>query len=346
MTTPDKEAPDAAEAPYEHHRFEASQGQKPLRVDKFLVNFIEHASRNKIQQAAQAGHILVNDQAVKANHKVKAGDIVRVILSHPPHQGPISAEDIPLDIIYEDEQLLVVNKEANSVVHPGHGNWSGTLVNGLVYHFDKLPVSPHTLVRPGLVHRIDKGTSGLLVVAKTAHALNKLARQFFDKTTEREYLALVWGDLPQAQGTLRGRIGRNPKNRMQMAVLEDPEAGKAAVTHYRVVERFDYVTLISCRLETGRTHQIRAHLTHLGHPLFNDTRYGGDKILRGTRFSKYRQFVENNFKIMPRQALHAKTLGFIHPVTGQKMRFDSELPADFSTVIARWKNYTKNRLDA
>lgn len=331
------------EALYEHHRIQVGKGQSPLRVDKFLLNFIENASRNKIQQATRAGNILVNDRAVKPNHKVKAGDLVRVILSYPPREDLVTPEALPLDIVYEDDQLLVVNKEANRVVHPGHGNWTGTLVNGLAYHFEALPTWPDALERPGLVHRIDKGTSGLLVVAKTELALNRLARQFFEKTTERKYLALVWGDLQQDSGTLRGALGRNPKNRMQMAVLEDPSRGKAAVTHYQILQRFDYVTLVACQLETGRTHQIRAHFTHMGHPLFNDARYGGHQILRGTRFSKYRKFIENNFQIMPRQALHAKTLGFTHPTTGREMRFDSRLPADFSTLLTRWENYIQNR---
>ncbi len=325
---------------FEHHRFVASKGQEPLRVDKFLMNFIENATRNKIQQAAKAGHIWVNEAVVKQNYKVKAGDEVKVLFEHPPYEFLLTPEDIPLDIVYEDETLLVVNKAAGMVVHPGHGNYSGTLINALVHHIKNLPMNDNE--RPGLVHRIDKDTTGLLVIAKTESAMAHLAKQFFDKTTEREYLALVWGNVDQDSGTIEGAIGRNPKNRLQMQVFPDGDQGKEAITHYKVLERLGYVTLVSCSLETGRTHQIRVHMKYIGHTLFNDERYGGDKILKGTSFTKYRQFVENTFKILPRQALHAKTLGFIHPLSGQKMRFDSEIPEDMANCIEKWRNYSKH----
>lgn len=326
---------------FEHHRFVASKGQEPLRVDKFLMNFIENATRNKIQQAARDGHIWVNDAAVKQNYKVKAGDEVRVMFEHPPYEFLLAPENIPLDIVYEDDVLLVVDKPAGMVVHPGHGNYSGTLINALVYHIDNLPVNGNE--RPGLVHRIDKDTSGLLVVAKTETAMAHLAKQFFDKTSEREYVALVWGDVKDDAGTVEGHIGRNPKNRLQMQVFPEGEQGKEAVTHYKVLERLGYVTLVSCRLETGRTHQIRVHLKYIGHTLFNDGRYGGDKILKGTTFTKYRQFVENAFKVLPRQALHAKTLGFVHPVTNELMRFNSDVPEDMVGCIDKWRHYAKHK---
>ncbi len=326
---------------YEHFNFTAAQGQDPLRVDKFLMNFIENATRNKIQQAIKAGNVLVNDAVVKANYKVKAHDVVRVVLAHPPHENLLVAENIPLDIVFEDDTLIVVNKPAGMVVHPGHGNYSGTLVNGLIHHIENLPKNSNE--RPGLVHRIDKDTSGLLVVAKTEFAMAHLAKQFFDRTTDRKYLALVWGNLAEEAGSISGHIGRSYKNRLQMDVFPDGEHGKPALTHFKVVERFSYVTLVSCKLETGRTHQIRAHFKHIGHTLFNDERYGGDKILKGTTFSKYKQFVENCFKILPRQALHAKTLGFEHPTTGKRMQFDSELPDDFSAALDRWRTYTTNQ---
>lgn len=325
---------------FEHHRFLASKGQEPLRVDKFLMNFIENATRNKIQQAAKNGHIWVNDAIVKQNYKVKAGDEVKVLFEHPPHENLLVPENIPLTIVYEDDVLLVVNKPAGMVVHPGHGNYSGTLINALLYHIDNLPVNSNE--RPGLVHRIDKDTSGLLVVAKTEAAMTHLAKQFFDKTSEREYVALVWGNLTEDQGTVEGHIARNPKNRLQMQVFEEGDQGKEAVTHYSVLERLGYVTLVSCKLETGRTHQIRVHMKHIGHTLFNDERYGGDKILKGTSFTKYKQFVDNAFKILPRQALHAKTLGFVHPVSGEFMRFDSEIPEDMTNAIEKWRQYSKH----
>ncbi|WP_036383079.1 RluA family pseudouridine synthase [Muricauda sp. MAR_2010_75] len=325
---------------FEHYRFVASKGQEPLRVDKFLMNFIENATRNKIQQAAKEGHIWVNGSIVKQNYKVKAGDEVKVLFEHPPYEFLLTPENIPLNVVYEDDALLVVNKPAGMVVHPGHGNYSGTLINALVYHFDNLP--NNSSERPGLVHRIDKDTSGLLVIAKTETAMTHLAQQFFEKSSEREYVALVWGNVEEDEGTVEGHIGRNPKNRLQMMVFPNGDEGKEAVTHYKVLERFGYVTLVSCRLETGRTHQIRVHMKHIGHTLFNDERYGGDKILKGTTFTKYKQFVENAFKVLPRQALHAKTLGFEHPKTGEFMRFDSELPEDMVNCIEKWRGYAKH----
>jgi 23S rRNA pseudouridine1911/1915/1917 synthase len=327
---------------FEHHSFTAASSQKPLRVDKFLMNFIENATRNKIQAAAKDGHIFVNDQPVKQNYKVKAYDEVKVLLSYPPYENLLTPENIPLNIVYEDDDLLVINKPAGMVVHPGHGNYSGTLINALVYHFDHLP--NNSSQRPGLVHRIDKNTSGLLVVAKTEEAMTHLSRQFFHKTSEREYLAIVWGNLKDDEGRIEGNIGRNPKNRLQNQVFENDEIdkGKPAVTHYKVIERLGYVTLVSCQLETGRTHQIRVHMKHIGHTLFNDERYGGDKILKGTTFSKYKQFVDNCFKILPRQALHAKTLGFEHPKTGEFLKFESDVPEDMSACIEKWRNYAKN----
>lgn len=327
---------------YEHHSYTATKGQEPLRVDKFLMNFIENATRNKVQQAAKDGNIYVNGIAVKQNYKVKAGDEVKVLLAYPPYENLLTPENIPLDIVYEDEALLVVNKPAGMVVHPGHGNYSGTLINALIYHFDNLPNNSSD--RPGLVHRIDKDTTGLLVIAKTESAMAHLTNQFFHKTSKREYIALVWGNMDDDEGTIEGNIGRNPKNRLQNVVFsgDETEQGKPAVTHYKVIERLGYVTLISCELETGRTHQIRVHLKHIGHTLFNDERYGGDKILKGTTFTKYKQFVDNCFKILPRQALHAKTLSFEHPVTKKWMEFDSEVPADISDCVERWRNYAKN----
>lgn len=327
---------------FEHHHFIAAKGQDPLRVDKFLMNFIENATRNKIQNAAKDGTIYVNGTPVKQNHKVKAGDEVKVLLSYPPYESQLIPEDIPLDIVYEDDSLLVVNKPAGMVVHPGHGNYSGTLINGLVHHFEKLPLNSSE--RPGLVHRIDKDTTGLLVVAKTEHAMSHLSKQFFNKTSQREYVALVWGRVEEEEGKIEGNIGRNPNNRMQNMVYEGEEAdlGKPAVTHYKVLERFTYVTLVSCKLETGRTHQIRVHMKHIGHTLFNDERYGGNKVLKGTAFSKYKQFVENCFKVLPRQALHAKTLGFEHPETGKWMSFETPVPEDMLNCMEKWRRYAKS----
>jgi 23S rRNA pseudouridine1911/1915/1917 synthase len=331
---------DVEESLHEHYKFIATEGQDPLRVDKFLMNFIENATRSKIQQAIKNGNVLVNDQTVKSNYKVKPNDEVRVVLAHPPKENLLIPENLPIDIIYEDDDLLVVNKEAGMVVHPGHGNQTGTLVNALLHHIKNLPKNSNE--RPGLVHRIDKDTSGLLVVAKNEESMTHLAKQFYDKTTERLYYALVWGNVEQDEGTIEGNIGRSLKNRLQMSVFPDGEYGKPAITHYKVLERFGYVTLVQCQLETGRTHQIRAHFKYIGHPLFNDERYGGDKILKGTTFTKYKQFVDNCFKILPRQALHAKTLGFEHPKTKDYMRFESKLPEDMEKCIEKWRNYAKH----
>ena len=328
---------------YEHYAFDVEKGQKPLRIDKYLMNFVENATRNKIQAAAKDGSVFVNGTPVKPNYKVKPFDKIRVLFKHPPHENLLVGENIDLDIVYEDDTLLVVNKPAGMVVHPGHGNYSGTLINGLIYRFGNLP--NNSSERPGLVHRIDKDTSGLLVVAKTEQAMAHLSLQFAEKTSEREYVALVWGNVDEEEGRVEGAIGRHPKNRLQNTVFlgDDAHKGKPAVTHYKVLERFGYVTLVSCILETGRTHQIRVHMKHIGHTLFNDERYGGDKILKGTTFTKYKQFVENCFKVLPRQALHAKTLGFEHPVTGEFMRFETPLPEDMEQCIEKWRNYAKHQ---
>jgi 23S rRNA pseudouridine1911/1915/1917 synthase len=337
-----EDSPELEDELYEHFRFEVPKGQLLLRIDKFLMNLIPNATRNKIQQAATNGDIYVNDAPVKSNYKVKPLDVVRILLSHPPFENRVDPENIPLDIVYEDDALLLINKPPGLVVHPGHGNYTGTLVNALAYHFENLPMN--SSARPGLVHRIDKDTSGLLVIAKTEAAMTHLAKQFEAKTSEREYIAIVWGNVKEDEGTIEGNIARHVKDRMQMAVFADPEIGKPAVTHYKVLERFGYVTMVSCILETGRTHQIRVHMKHIGHPLFNDARYGGDLILKGTTFTKYKQFIDNCFKILPRQALHAKTLGFVHPTTGEMMRFDTELPDDMKELIEKWRGYSKSNV--
>ena len=337
------ETQDIDESLYEHYSFTADSGQQALRVDKFLMNRIENATRNKIQQAAKAGSVRVNDVVVKSNYKVKGGDQVKVLFTHPPYENLLVGEDIPLDIVYEDDALVVVNKAAGMVVHPGHGNYNGTLLNALLYHFESLPLNAND--RPGLVHRIDKDTSGLLVVAKTEKAMTHLAKQFFDKTSQRSYYALVWGDVKDDTGTIEGHIGRDLKNRLLMTVFPDGDQGKEAITHYEVVERFGYTTLVRCRLETGRTHQIRAHMKHIGHTLFGDARYGGDNILKGTTFTKYKQFVDNCFKLLPRQALHAQTLGFVHPISGKSMSFKNTLTNDMLTALEKWRHYAKHRLD-
>tara|TARA_Y100000389_G_C17450586_1_gene514495 strand:+ start:1218 stop:2252 length:1035 start_codon:yes stop_codon:yes gene_type:complete len=326
---------------HEHFSFTADPGQEPLRVDKYLMNRVENATRNKIQKAAKEGCIYVNDVVVKSNYKVKGGDTVRVLFGHPPPENLLVGEDLPLDIVYEDESLILVNKAAGMVVHPGHGNYSGTLINALMFHFENLPKNEQH--RPGLVHRIDKDTSGLLVIAKTEAVMTHLSKQFFDKTSKRKYHALVWGDVKEDSGTIEGNIGRHPKNRLQMTVFEDDEAGKPAITHFRVLERLGYVTFLECELETGRTHQIRAHMKHIGHTLFNDERYGGDAILKGTSFTKYKQFVDNCFKLISRQALHAKTLGFEHPTTGKWMEFDSEIPSDLKNALDKWRQYAVHK---
>ena len=333
---------DTGQELWEHYRFVAEKGQTLLRVDKFLVAHIDNTSRNRIQQAADAGCIIVNGKSVKSNYRVKPFDVVSLVMDRPRYELEIIPEDIPLDIVYEDDQLLVVNKPAGLVVHPGHGNYSGTLVNALAYHFRDNPDYDVSDPRLGLVHRIDKDTSGLLVVAKTTDAKTYLGRQFFNKTTHRQYVALVWGKFEEPGGTIEGNIGRNPKDRLQMTVFPDGDQGKHAVTHYRVIENLSHVALVECQLETGRTHQIRVHMRHIGHPLFSDERYGGDKPLRGIATAKYMQFVQNCFKICPRQALHAKTLGFVHPTTRQQMDFSCEIPADMTALIKKWEDYCKN----
>lgn len=382
---------------YEHYRIVVEKGQQLLRIDKFLMNRTQNATRSKIQQSADNGSILVNDKPVKSNYKVKPFDVITVVLAHPPREIELIAQNIPLNIVYEDDDLIMINKNPGMVVHPGYGNYSGTLVNALVYHFQNLPLnkaggtqqtgeedeneitenkgdepnkkivynklgrekavkvkktsssaSSHDAsgpkvtpaLRPGLVHRLDKNTSGIMVVAKSEIAMVRLAKDFFDRNLDRIYYALVWGDFKEDTGTVTGNVGRHLKERKQMDVFPpDSELGKHAVTHYKVLERFGYVTLLECKLETGRTHQIRVHMQHIGHSLFNDHLYGGDRILKGTTFAKYRQFVENCFTIMPRHALHAKSLGFTHPTTGEYIHFDSELPEDMQTVITKWRSY-------
>ena len=325
---------------YEHFRFEVDRGQVPVRIDKFMFEKLQHSSRNRIQKAAEAGFVHVNDKPVKSNYKVRPGDVVTLMLDRPHYDTTIEPEDIPLDIVYEDVQLMVINKPAGLVVHPGCGNFHGTLVNAIAWHLRDLPTYDPNDPQVGLVHRIDKDTSGLLVVAKTPEAKTSLGVQFFNKTTHRSYNALVWGNFVEDSGPIEGNIGRDPKDRLRMAVFPpDSEIGKPAVTHYRVMERFGYVTLVECILETGRTHQIRAHMKHIGHPLFSDERYGGTEILRGERTGSYRQFVINGFKTCPRQALHARTLGFVHPTTKKQMDFTSELPDDFQGLIERWRRY-------
>lgn len=332
---------------YEHFRFVVDSGQEPLRIDKYMLEKLQHSSRNRIQRAADAGFVHVNDRPVKRNYRVRPGDVVTLMLDRPRHDTSIEAEDIPLDVVYEDSQLMVVNKPAGLVVHPGVGNFTGTLVNALAWHLRDVEGYDPNDPEVGLVHRIDKDTSGLLVVAKTPDAKTKLGLQFFNKTTHRSYNALVWGNVKDDEGRIEGNIGRDPKDRLRMAVFApDSGIGKPAVTHYRVIERFGYVTLIECILETGRTHQIRAHMRSIGHPLFADERYGGMEILRGERSASYRAFVQNCFSLCPRQALHAHTLGFVHPTTGKQMDFTSEWPEDMRQLIEKWRTFiagtTKN----
>lgn len=325
---------------YEHLRIVVDKGQSLLRIDKFLMTRVENASRSRIQNAIDAGNVRMNDRSIKASYKVKPGDVITVVLPHPPRDTTIYPENIPLEIPYEDDDLLIVNKAAGMVVHPGFNNYTGTLVNALAYHFEQLPQLPGNEGRPGLVHRIDKDTSGLLVVAKNEWTINFLAKQFFDHSISRKYMALVWGDL-ERDGTVTGYIGRSQKDRKVMSIYEDPDKGKWSVTHYQILERLGYVTLISCQLETGRTHQIRAHMQSIGHPLFNDAVYGGNRILKGTIFAKYRQFVENCFKLLPRQALHAQELGFIHPRTKKLVDFEAALPKDFASCLEKWRDYVQ-----
>ena len=326
---------------YEHYRITVDKGQSLIRIDKFLMDRIENATRNKIQNAIKAEAVKVNSEAIKSSYKVKPDDVITISLPNPPREDVVVPENIPLNIVYEDDDLLVVNKAAGMVVHPAYNNWTGTLVNALAYHFENLPTSQNGRGRPGLVHRIDKDTSGLLVIAKTDLAMAHLAKQFYEHSIERTYLALVWGAPPET-GTIVGHIGRSLKDRKVMTVFPEGEFGKPAITHYKVLKDLLYVSLLQCNLETGRTHQIRAHMRYLGHPLFNDATYGGDKILKGTTFTKYKQFVDNCFNIIPRQALHALSLGFIHPTTKKRMDFTSELPEDFLKVLEKWEKYIEH----
>lgn len=328
---------------YEHFRVVVDKGQSPVRIDKYLFERLVNSSRNRIQQAADAGFVMANGKPVKSSYKVKPQDILTVMMDRPRYENDIIPEDIPLNVVYEDEDLMVINKPAGLVVHPGCGNYHGTLVNAIAWHLRDVPTYNPNDPQVGLVHRIDKDTSGLLVVAKTPDAKTSLGLQFYNKTTKREYNALVWGIIDADEGTITGNIGRNPKDRMQMAVMADPTQGKHAVTRYQVLERLGYVTLVKCVLETGRTHQIRVHMKYIGHTLFNDERYGGHEILKGTHFSKYKQFVNNCFDICPRQALHAKTLGFVHPRTGEEMFFTSDLPEDMTCLLEKWRTYISNR---
>lgn len=328
---------------YEHFKIVVDPGQGLMRIDKFLDDRLNNASRTKIQLAAQAGNIIVNDKAVKANYRIKPGDVIQIMMSFPRREIEIVPENIALNIVYEDQSLIVVNKPPGMVVHPSYGHYSGTLVNALAYYLKDNDMFKGNDPRPGLVHRIDKDTSGLLLIAKTERAKISLAQQFADHTTKRKYHALVWGNFAKPTGTIVGNIGRNIRDRKVMYVFEDPNIGKHAVTHYSVIENFGYVSLLECRLETGRTHQIRAHMQYIKHPLFNDAEYGGDKILKGTTFAKYTQFVRNCFNTCQRQALHAKTLGFVHPETGELLEFDSDWPDDFSLLIDKWRNYVANR---
>jgi 23S rRNA pseudouridine1911/1915/1917 synthase len=327
---------------FEHFNIKVDIGQEIVRIDKFLIDRLPNTSRSKIQSSAKNGNIRVNGIFVKSNYKVKPKDEVSIVLPYPVREIELIPEDIPIDVIFEDEQLIVVNKPSNMVVHPGYGNYRGTLVNALVYHFNNLPqINGDYYGRPGLVHRIDKHTTGLLIIAKTENALTHLAKQFYDRTIHRKYLALVWGDVKQ-DGTVVGNLGRSPKNRKVMTVFDDPNQGKHAVTHFKVLERFGLVTLVECKLETGRTHQIRVHMKHIGHPLFNDLEYGGNAIIKGTVSSSYKKFIENCFELIPGQALHAATLGFMHPVTCQLLNFEAPIPEGFEMLLNKWKKYTSN----
>ena len=323
---------------FEHFRLVVDKGQSLLRIDKFLMNRMENATRNRIQNAADSGCILVNEKAVKSSYKVKPLDVISIVLPHPPRDTEIYPENIPLNIVFEDEEIVIINKTAGMVVHPGFNNYTGTLVHALAYHFENLPNLNGNYARPGLVHRIDKDTSGLLVISKNEQAMTFLAKQFFNHSIHRKYVALVWGDIAEG-GTVSGYIGRSLKDRRVMDIYDSEEKGKWSVTHYKVLERLNYVTLIECELETGRTHQIRAHMQHIGHPLFNDASYGGDKILKGTSFTKYKQFIDNCFSICPRQTLHAKSLGFLHPKTKQELYFETEMPSDMLQLLDKWHKY-------
>jgi 23S rRNA pseudouridine1911/1915/1917 synthase len=328
---------------FEHHRFKVDPGQSLLRIDKYLAARLENISRTRIQNAANAGNILVNNKPIKSNYKVKPDDIVRIVLPNPPREIELIPENIPLNIVYEDDDVIVVNKVPGMVVHPAYGNYTGTLVNALMWHFRDLPLFSTGELRPGLVHRIDKNTSGILVIAKNELALNRLSRQFYERTTDRKYIALVWGTPDPPEGTIKGHVGRNLRDRKIMQVFPDGSQGKSALTHYRIIEDLGYISIVECKLETGRTHQIRVHFSYIRHPLFNDDEYGGNQILKGTSFTKYQQFVRNCFKMLPRQALHAKSLAFDHPATGKRLFFDSELPDDMKQVIDKWRNYISGR---
>ncbi|MCB0803623.1 MAG: RluA family pseudouridine synthase [Flavobacteriales bacterium] len=339
----DKEEFEENEELFEHYKIIADKGQAVLRIDKFLSDRLPNSSRNKIQQAAHAGNVVVNGVVVKPNYKVKPMDEVSIVMPYPPRETELIPENIPLDIVYEDDTLLVLNKPSEMVVHPGFGNQSGTLVNALIYHFQNLPEADGSENRPGLVHRLDKNTTGIMVIAKTEHALTHLAKQFYDRTSDRRYQALVWGDIKEDEGKIEGNIWRSLKNRKIMDVFPEGDIGKTAITNFKVLKRFGYVTLVEYKLDTGRTHQIRVHSKWTGHPLFNDADYGGDRILKGTSFTKYKQFIDNCFQLLPRQALHAKTLSFTHPKTGERMEFDSELPADMQAVLDKWDRYIMGR---
>ena len=328
---------------FEHHRFKVDPGQSAIRIDKYIFSRMENTSRTRIQNAADAGNILVNNKPVKPNYKVRPGDTIQIVLPDPPREIELIPENIPINIIYEDDDVVVVNKEAGMVVHPAYGNYRGTLVNALMWHFKDLPLFSTGELRPGLVHRIDKNTSGILVIAKNDLALNRLSKQFYDRTTDRKYIAIVWGVPDPREGTITGHVGRNVKDRKIMQVFPHGSQGKHAISHYRVIEDLGYISIVECKLETGRTHQIRVHFSHIRHPLFNDDEYGGDQILKGTSFTKYQQFVRNCFKILPRQALHAKSLAFDHPVSGKRLFFDSELPADMQNIIDKWREYISSR---
>ncbi len=341
-SAPDLE-PETETELYEHYRYVVDPGQSMLRIDKYLSARIENVSRTRVQAAAQAGNILVNESPVKPNYRVKPLDVIQILLPNPPREIELIPQDLPVSVVYEDDDLIVVDKAAGMVVHPAYGNYSGTLMNALMFHFRDLPLFNTGELRPGLVHRIDKNTSGLLVVAKNEYAHNKLARQFFNRTTGRLYTALVWGTPEPAEGTITGHVGRNIRDRKIMQVFHDGSQGKHAVTHYRIIEPLGYVSLVECRLETGRTHQIRVHMAWKGHPLFNDEEYGGHRILKGTTFTKYQQFVRNCFEMLPRQALHARTLSFDHPVTGKRLYFESPIPPDMVAVIEKWRGYIVGR---
>jgi 23S rRNA pseudouridine1911/1915/1917 synthase len=341
---------DEEQALFEHHHIKVEKGQVTMRIDKFIMIRVANTTRTKIQNACEAGFVLVNNKPVKSNYKIKPLDEISIVLTVPPRSVEVLPENIPIDIVYEDDYIVLINKKPGMVVHPAYGNYTGTLVNALAYHFKNLPKTRTKLnndlylERPGLVHRIDKHTSGIMIIAKTELAMTRLAKEFFDRTMDRKYVALCWGDLKEDEGTIRANVGRDLKNRKVMyAFPEGSEHGKHAVTHYKVLERFGYITLVECKLETGRTHQIRVHFKSIGHPLFNDNEYGGDAILKGLHSSKYKQFIENCFKLLPRQALHAKTLGITHPFTGKKLFFDSEIPTDMQAVIDKWRKYTKDK---